>query len=217
MLKILIPALNEERNIESTIEGFKKIFPNAVIVVCNNNSSDNTAENAEKAGAKVIYESRKGKGYAIRRLLKEKADIYVIVDGDDAFYAEDAEKMISLIENKKADMVIGVRKNLNEHNRQNKIVRKITKGMLNYIFRRKYDPDIKDFLSGYRALNYKLAKNLNLNSKGFEIETELTIQALKNQAQIKEIDVHCKKRRYGRQKSSIFNVGFPVLKQLFKK
>lgn len=209
-IRILIPAYNEEKNIEKVVNAFKKI---GQVIVCNNNSTDNTKKQAKKAGAEVIFEKRKGKGYAIRRLLKQKADIYVLVDSDNAFYPENSKKMIDLIKNKKADMVIGKRININTHNKNSILLRNIFLKLLKTIFRIKFRK-VGDFMSGYRAFNNKVKEKLNLKSKGFEIETEITIQTIKNNLKILEIPVKVKPRRAGKQKSNIFNVGFRVLKTI---
>lgn len=209
-VKILIPAMNEENNIRDVVKSFAKI---GEVIICDNKSQDNTTEKAEEAGAKVVFEKRKGKGYCIRRLLEENADIYVLVDGDDAFYAQDCKRMINLIKQGRADMVIGRRTNLNEHNKNSIFLRKVFLRLLAALFRARFGK-IHDFMSGFRAFNGKVKGSLNLTSKGFGIDAEITIRALKNRFKILEIPVRVKPRKYGRQKSNVFNVGMPVLKRI---
>jgi len=188
MIKILVPAYKERENIAKVAKEYSKY-------------------------GKVVVIERKGKGNAVRELLKEKADIYVLVDGDDAFYADDCKKMIGLIEDGKADIVIGKRTNINVHNKNSMFLRSIFLIMLKRLFRAKFG-NIDDFMSGYRAFNDKVKKKLKLKSKGFDIDTEITIQALKNNLRIMEIPVKVRSRRFGKQKSNILNVGFPVLKRI---
>jgi len=169
--------------------------------------------NSFKNYGKVVVIGKKGKGNTVRELLKEKADIYVLVDGDDAFYADDCKKMIGLIEDGKADMVIGKRVDVNVHNKNSTFLRNIFLKLLKFIFKTKYG-DIDDFMSGYRVFNDNVKKKLKLTAKGFDIDTEITIQALKNGLRVVEIPVKVKPRKFGKQKSNIFNVGFPVLRRI---
>jgi hypothetical protein len=188
MIKILIPAFKEGKNIAKAINDFKKY-------------------------GKAIAYGEKGKGNTVRKLLKEKSDIYVLVDGDDAFYAEDCNKMIDLVMNGKADMVIGKRINRDTHNKNSIFLRKMFLSFLELIFRLKYKNNY-DFMSGYRVFNDKVKQKLDLKSKGFDIDTEITIQAIKNKFRIIEVPVKVKPRKSGKQKSNIINVGFPVLKRI---
>ncbi len=210
MVKVLIPSNNEEKNIARVVGNYKLY---GQVVVCDNNSVDRTADIAKNEGAKVIFEKKKGKGYAIRALLREKSDIYVLVDADNAFYAEDCKKMIDLIRRGKADMVIGRRIDVNVHNKNSPILRSIFLGLLKLIFTMKFGK-VDDFMSGYRVFNRKVRDSLRLNSEGFDVETEITIQALKNNFRIIEIHINAKPRRFGKQKSNILNVGLPVLRRI---
>jgi len=207
---ILIPAFNEEKNIEKVVRDFKKL---GSVVVCDNNSDDDTGLSAHKAGAKVVFEKWRGKGYAVRRLLLESSDVYVLVDGDGAFYAEDCVRMVDLIKSGKADMVIGKRVNINTHNKNSMFLRNVFLRLLKIIFRTKFGK-VSDFMSGYRVFSDEVKQGLNLKSKGFEIETEVTIQALRAGFRVVEVPVRVKPRRFGKQKSNIFNVGFRVLKTI---
>lgn len=218
MIKIIIPAKDEERSISKVVKDFKKY---GKVVVCDNNSTDRTAQFAKKAGAKVVFEKRAGKGFAIRMLLKEKADIYCIVDSDDAFYPGDLAKMLNLIKTKKADMVIGKRININAHNKNSIIMRRIFLYLLRVLFNLKFKKYLKknklsDFMSGYRCFSKCIAEKLSLTSSGFDIETEITIQTLRRGFRIVEIPIEIKPRKSGNQKSNILNVGVPVLIRVIK-
>lgn len=186
---ILIPAYNEEKTIGKVVMDFKKQLPEAKIYICDNNSDDKTSEIAEKKGACVLRENRQGKGYALQKLITLKSDIYVVVDGDDTYPAAKIKNLIKPIIEYKADMAIASRKKFNSG-----LVRDfgnffITK-LLNLLFKQK----LHDALSGYRAFNYNLIKNLNLTSKHFEMETEFTIKAIENNFKIVEIPIHYRAR-----------------------
>ena len=134
-IKILIPAYNEEKNIPLVIQSYAKY---GEVVVCDNGSTDKTGYISKKSGAKVVFEGCRGKGHTVRRLLKESADIYVLVDGDDAFYPSDCEKMIQLVREGSVDMVIGKRVNINQHNNNSIFLRGIFLKMLLFLFNLKF-------------------------------------------------------------------------------
>jgi glycosyltransferase involved in cell wall biosynthesis len=210
MPKILVPAYNEEGNIGRVVKDFAR---HGNVVVCDNGSSDRTAEEAKEAGAKVI-KAPKGKGNAVRELLKEDGDVYLLVDGDGAFSHDCLEKVLDPIRRGKADMVIAKRLNIDEHNRKSPFIRRITLRLLQYIFNKRFHDHNKiyDFMSGMRAFTKQVQEKLNLKSNGFGIETEMTIQAIRSGLVVKEVDVLVNPRRHGMQKSNIINVGLPVMR-----
>ena len=212
MIKILIPAYNEQGNISNVVKDFSK-YGN--IVVCDSQSTDNTAEEAGNAGAKVVF-ARRGKGNAVRRLLKEESDIYVLADGDGAFNAEGLPSILGPLRTGSADMVIGKRTNINIHNQNSRLFRRISLKLLQGIFNLRFGKKqkVSDFLSGMRAFKRDVRDRFRLSSKGFGIETEMTIQAIRNNFKIKEVEVSVRSRKHGRQSSNIFNVGVPVLRQV---
>lgn len=178
-IAILIPCLNEELTIEKVIGDFKRHLPDASVVVYDNGSSDNTAKRAGEAGARVIYEPQRGKGNVVRNMFEHiDADIYVLVDGDDTYPAEEVIKLISPVAQGNADLVIGDRLSSSYfsenkrpfHNSGNRLVR----SLVNYLFKRK----LNDIMSGYRVLSRRFVKNFPVMSTGFEIETEMTVFAL---------------------------------------
>lgn len=216
---VIIPTLNEETTIGSVVQDFKKLYEN--VIVCDGNSTDRTREIAKKLGAKVIVQHTKGKGNAIRECFEEiDADIYLLVDGDATYIAEDAPKLIEPIINREADMVIGSRINERMEKgamRKLHIIGNVFFKWLMYLLFKKNVPDI---LSGYRAINKYLIKNISLSSTGFEIETELTIKALNEDYRIKYVPITYK-RRPSTSKSKLNSFGdgyiiFSTIISLFK-
>ena len=220
-IAVLIPCYNESKTIEKVVKDYKKALPEADIYVYDNNSSDGTDEIARKAGAIVKYEYKQGKGNVIRSMFKNiDADCYLMIDGDDTYPAEHAREMCDYVLEGKADMVIGDRLSSTYfkenkrpfHNFGNVLVR----GLINSLFKSK----VKDIMTGYRAFSYDFVKTFPILSKGFEIETEMTIHALDKNMGLKEIPVDYRDRPAGSEsKLNTFSDGFKVLKtiaRLFK-
>lgn len=178
-IAVLIPCYNEAKTVEKVIKDFKKALPEATIYVYDNNSNDGTDEIARKAGAVVRYERKQGKGNVIRSMFREiDAECYIMTDGDDTYPAEDARKMCDLVLNKNVDMVIGDRLSSTyfEENKRpfHNIGNVVVRGLINLIYKSK----IRDVMTGYRAFSYRFVKTFPVLSKGFEIETEMTIHTL---------------------------------------
>ena len=220
-IAVLIPCYNESKTIEKVINDYKEALPEADIYVYDNNSSDGTDKIAKKAGAIVKYEHRQGKGNVIRTMFKEiDADCYLMIDGDDTYPAENAREMCDYVLNDNVDMVIGDRLSSTYfeenkrpfHNTGNKLVR----GLINSLFK----SNVRDIMTGYRAFSYDFVKTFPVLSKGFEIETEMTIHALDKNMQLKEIPIEYRDRPEGSvSKLNTFSDGFKVLKtigRLFK-
>lgn len=220
-IAVLIPCYNESKTIAKVIKDYKKVLPKADIYVYDNNSTDGTDEIARKAGAIVKYEYRQGKGNVIRSMFKDiDADCYLMIDGDDTYPKENAKEMCDLVLEGKADMVIGDRLSSTYftenkrpfHNFGNKLVR----GLINILFK----SNIRDIMTGYRAFSYDFVKTFPVLSKGFEIETEMTIHALDKNFLLKEIPVEYRDRPVGSvSKLNTYSDGFRVLKtiaRLFK-
>ena len=215
-IAVLIPCYNEAKTIEKVVKDYKKVLPEADIYVYDNNSKDSTAELAKKAGAIVRYEYRQGKGNVIRTMFREiDADCYLMIDGDDTYPAENAREMCDSILNGKADMVIGDRLSSTYftenkrpfHNFGNKLVR----WFINKIFKN----NIKDIMTGYRAFSYEFVKGFPILSKGFEIETEMTIHAIDKNFKILEIPVTYRDRPEGSvSKLNTYSDGIKVLKTI---
>ena len=215
-IAVLIPCYNESKTIEKVVKDYKKALPNADIYVYDNNSKDDTDKIAKKAGAIVKYEYKQGKGNVIRSMFKDiDADCYLMIDGDDTYPAENAKEMCDLILDGKADMVIGDRLSSTYfkenkrpfHNLGNVLVR----GLINSLFK----SNIRDIMTGYRAFSYDFVKTFPILSKGFEIETEMSIHALDKNFKLVEIPVQYRDRPSGSvSKLNTFSDGFKVIKTI---
>ena len=210
---IIIPCYNEAQTIKKVIIDFKKVLPHADIYVYNNNSTDNTDKIARSAGAIVKYEYKQGKGNVVRSMFREiEADCYIMVDGDDTYPVEPAVEFEKLILNGEADMVIGDRLSSTYfeendrlfHNTGNRVVRKF----INLFFK----SDLNDIMTGMRAFSYNFVKSFPIQSKGFEIETEMSVFALINNFKIKEIPVEYRDRIEGSEsKLNTYKDGYKVI------
>lgn len=217
-IAVLIPCYNEEKTIEKVIKDAKAALPEAVIYVYNNNSKDRTAEIAEAAGAVVRNEYKQGKGNVIRRMFQEiDAECYIMVDGDDTYPMENAQEMADLVLQRNADMVVGDRLSSTYfeenkrpfHNLGNSLVR----ASINTLFK----TDIQDIMTGYRAFSYRFVKTFPVISKGFEIETEMTIHAVYNNMQVENVVITYRDRPEGSEsKLNTYSDGFKVLWTIFK-
>ena len=215
-IAVLIPCYNESKTIEKVVKDYKKALPEADIYVYDNNSKDHTDEIAKKAGAIVKYEYRQGKGNVIRSMFRDiDADCYLMIDGDDTYPAENAREMCDLVLNGRADMVIGDRLSSTYftenkrpfHNFGNRIVRLLINKLFNN--------HIKDIMTGYRAFSYDFVKGFPVLSKGFEIETEMTIHAVDKNYKLVEIPVTYRDRPEGSvSKLNTYSDGMKVLKTI---
>jgi glycosyltransferase involved in cell wall biosynthesis len=216
MKKIIvgIPCYNEESSIKKVIEDFKRELPEARIFVVDNNSTDRTAEIARNAGAEVFSEKKQGKGFAVQKLFKVfNGDILVLVDGDDTYPAESVKKLLEPVVSEEVEMVVGNRihnKNMKNFSRSHWFGNKFFIKFLNVLFGK--DIKIKDVFSGYRVFSRDFISAVILLSKGFEIESELSIQAIENKLKIKEIDVFYRLRKAGsNSKIKTFRDGVTIL------
>lgn len=213
---VFIPAYNEERAIGKVISDFKRCLPGVDIVVIDNNSQDQTAKIAKDQGAIVLEEKRQGKGFAIRKFFQEiKADIYVMIDADDTYPAEEVQKLLDPILQGEADMTVGTRleqANNETLNLLHQAGNKFFVFFVNFCFRSRF----KDIFSGYRVMTHEFVKNIPLLSSGFEIEAELTIQALERGFRIKEIPVKYRARPAGSySKLRTWQDGWKILLSIF--
>ena len=215
-ISVLIPCYNEAKTIGRVVADFKEKMPHADIYVYDNNSTDNTAELAEQAGAIVRYEHKQGKGNVVRTMFREvDADCYVMVDGDDTYPADFGPRLEQLVLSGKADMAVGDRLSSTYftenkrpfHNFGNVLVRR----MINFLFRAK----LNDIMTGARAFSKDFVKSFPVISKGFEIETEMTIFALDNNFAIKEVPIAYQDRPQGSEsKLNTYSDGLKVLKTI---
>lgn len=217
-IAVLIPCYNEEKTIEKVVTDTKKALPEAVIYVYDNNSTDKTAEIAGRAGAVVRHEYVQGKGAVIRRMFREiDAECYVMVDGDDTYPMEFAPEMVDKVLKYNSDMVVGDRLSSTYftenkrpfHNMGNSLVR----AAINHLF----DCEIKDIMTGFRAFSYNFVKTFPVLSRGFEIETEMTIHAVYNRMQIDNVVIEYRDRPEGSEsKLNTYSDGFKVLFTIVK-
>lgn len=212
-IAVLIPCYNEAQTIEKVVTDFQKVLPEAVIYVYDNNSKDDTAAIAERCGAVVRHEYMQGKGNVIRRMFREvDALCYLMVDGDDTYPAENAPEMARLVLEHNADMVVGDRLSSTYfeenkrpfHNMGNSVVR----GSINWLFKN----DIKDIMTGYRAFSYEFVKTFPVLSRGFEIETEMSIHAVDKNLQVENVVIEYRDRPEGSvSKLNTYSDGIKVL------
>ncbi|MCI8397461.1 MAG: glycosyltransferase [Clostridia bacterium] len=214
---VLIPCYNEELSIEKVVKDFKKELPEAEIYVYDNNSKDKTAEIAEKAGAIVRHEYNQGKGNVVRRMFREvEADIYVMVDGDDTYPAEEVHKLIQPVAKGQADMVIGDRLSNGTYKKENKrMFHDFGNGLVKRAINKLFRSDLRDIMTGYRVFNKIFVKNMPVLSPGFEIETEMSLYALDKRFLIKEIPITYRDRKSGSfSKLNTVSDGIKVVKKI---
>lgn len=210
-ITVAIPCHNEGKTIAKVIADFRQELPEASILVFDNNSSDDTAEIARKNGAEVLFEKKQGKGYVLQKMFQViNADILVLVDGDDTYSAKDIHKLLEPISSGRADTVVGNRLSQNEggFSVSHRFGNMIFKHLLNYLFGTKFS----DILSGYRVMTREFYKGIPLLAKGFEIETELTLQSLERDFHIEEVAIRYKDRPVGsHSKISKFKDGSRII------
>lgn len=212
-IAVLIPCYNEAQTIEKVVTDARNALPDATIYVYDNNSTDGTAEIAEKAGAVIRHEYMQGKGNVIRRMFRDiDAECYLMIDGDDTYPLDCAKDLVDKVLHHQADMVVGDRLSSTYftenkrpfHNFGNSLVR----GSINWLFH----SDIKDIMTGYRAFSYQFVKTFPVLSKGFEIETEMTIHAVFNNMQIENVIVDYRDRPAGSEsKLNTYSDGMKVI------
>lgn len=215
---VLIPCYNESKTIEKVVTDFKRELPEATIYVYDNNSTDGTDKIAEAAGAVVRYEYQQGKGNVIRRMFRDiDAECYIMTDGDDTYPAEYAREMADKVLYRNVDMVVGDRLSSTYfeenkrpfHNFGNSIVR----NSINSLFK----SDIKDIMTGYRAFSYMFVKTFPVLSKGFEIETEMSIHAVDKNLFVENVVIDYRDRPEGSEsKLNTYSDGFKVLRTIFR-
>lgn len=215
-----MPCFNEARTIAKVVTDFRRVLPEATVFVYDNNSTDGTAEIARKAGAVVRHEVRQGKGNVMRTMFRDiTADCFILVDGDDTYPAEAAPAMVEKVLNEHYDMVLGDRLSSTYftenkrpfHNSGNVLVRRL----INLLFLKGRAP-VVDIMTGYRAFSPLFIKSFPILSRGFEVETEMTIHALDKNLNLCAIPIDYRDRPEGSvSKLSTFRDGFKVLWTIF--
>ena len=220
-IAVLIPCYNESKTIKKVVEDYKRILPEATIYVYDNNSSDGTDEIARKAGAVVRYEYQQGKGNVIRRMFREiDAECYIMVDGDDTYPAEYGRKMTDMVLNKHVDMVVGDRLSSTYFEENKRPFHNFGNSLVRWSINALFKSDIKDIMTGYRAFSYQFVKTFPVLSRGFEIETEMSIHALDKNLYVENLVIEYRDRPAGSEsKLNTYSDGIKVLKtiaRLFK-
>ena len=218
IIAVLVPCYNEEKTVAKVVADFRRVLPEAVVYVYDNNSTDRTAELAAAAGAVVRHEYRQGKGNVIRSMFQDiDAQCYLMADGDDTYPAEAARELCDRVLQRGADMVVGDRLSSTYftqnkrpfHNLGNASVRKA----INILF----DNDIKDIMTGYRAFSYEFVKTFPVLSRGFEIETEMSIHAVDKNMNIENVVIDYRDRPEGSvSKLNTYSDGFKVIRTIVR-
>lgn len=217
-IAVLIPCYNEEKTIEKVVMDSFAALPDAKVYVYDNNSTDRTAELAEKAGAIVRREPRQGKGYVLRRMFREiDALCYICVDGDDTYPMDKAPEMARKVLEENVDMVVGDRLSSTYFKENKRPFHNAGNSMVRKTINRLFDCEIKDIMTGFRALSYEFVKSYPVLSRGFEIETEMTIHAVFNEMVIDNVVVDYRDRPDGSDsKLNTYSDGAKVIVTIVK-
>ena len=212
-IAVLIPCYNEEQTVAKVVSDFRKALPDAAIYVYNNNSKDRTVEEALKAGATVRNEYQQGKGEVIRRMFREiEAECYLMVDGDDTYEASDAPKLCAEVLERQADMVVGDRLSSTYFTENKRHFHNFGNSLVRFSINHVFHSDIKDIMTGYRAFSYDFVKTFPVLSRGFEIETEMTIHAIDKRMNIRNVVICYRDRPAGSEsKLNTVSDGIKVL------
>jgi len=213
---VMIPCHNEEMTIGKVIHDARGSLPCAEVCVIDNNSTDRTVEIAEGAGATVIREKRQGKGFAVQSMFSRiEADVYVMVEGDDTYDLQRLPEMVAAIEQDQADMVVGSRLD----NCEKKSFRPLHSSgnqLVAWLISRFFGGNLTDVMSGFRVMSREFVKSITITATGFEVETELTIKALKHHAVIDEMVISYRSRPHGSfSKLNTFRDGVLVIRTIF--
>ena len=217
-IAVLIPCYNESKTIAKVVKDYKEALPEDDIYVYDNNSVDETDKIAKEAGAIVRYERRQGKGNVIRSMFHQiDADCYLMIDGDDTYPAENARQMCDEVLSGGADMVIGDRLSSTYFEENKRPFHNIGNVTVRYLINKLFHSNVRDIMTGYRAFSRDFVKMFPVLSKGFEIETEMTIHALDKNMLLKEIPVTYRDRPAGSvSKLNTYSDGMKVIFTIFR-
>lgn len=195
-LAVLLPCYNEGLSIASVVIGFRKVLPGARIYVYDNNSTDDTGQQAALAGATVVTCRRQGKGNVVRQMFADiEADIYLMADGDGTYDPASAPQMIEALLTERADMVVGTRKNVRAD--AGRAGHALGNSLFNRLYQTLFGRDFTDIFSGYRVFTRRFAKSFPALSAGFEIETEMSVHASTLRLPVVEIETAYGRRTEG--------------------
>lgn len=211
-IAVLIPCYNESKTVEKVVSDFRRVLPDATVYVYDNNSTDGTAELAAGAGAVVRHEYQQGKGNVMRRMFREiDAEAYILVDGDDTYPAEAAPEMVAAVTGRQADMVVGDRLSSTYYTQNKRPFHNFGNDLVRFCTNHLFGGKIKDIMTGYRAFSYQFVKTYPVLSRGFEIETEMTIHALQRNMQVENVVIDYRDRPEGSEsKLNTYSDGFKV-------
>ena len=217
-IAVLIPCFNEEQTIYKVVSEARAALPEATVYVYDNNSTDDTVNQAKNAGAIVRYEHRQGKGYVIRRMFREiDAQCYIMVDGDDTYPMTNVRQMADKVLKDHVDMVVGDRLSSTYFTQNKRLFHNSGNTLVRNTINSLFDCNIKDIMTGFRAMSYEFVKSYPVLSRGFEIETEMTIHAVFNEMDIANVVVDYRDRPEGSvSKLNTFADGFKVLSTIVK-
>jgi glycosyltransferase involved in cell wall biosynthesis len=212
-IAVLIPCYNEAKTIEKVVKDFRRELPEATVYVYDNNSTDGTDEIARKAGAVVRYEHMQGKGNVIRRMFREiDAKVYLMADGDDTYPADHARQMVEPVLKRQVDMVIGDRLSSTYFTENKRPFHNFGNSIVRFFINCFFHSDIKDIMTGYRAFSFNFVKNFPVLSKGFEIETEMSIHAVDKNMSTENVVINYRDRVEGSEsKLNTYSDGMKVL------
>jgi len=210
---VLIPCYNEARTIGKVVSDFRRVLPEATVYVYDNNSGDETAKIAREAGAVIRYEHQQGKGNVIRRMFQEiDAECYILVDGDDTYPAESSKEMSEKVLQEHADMVVGDRLSSTYFEENKRLFHNFGNSIVRWSINKLFKNDIKDIMTGYRAFSYRFVKTLPVLSKGFEIETEMSIHAVDKNMYVDHVIIDYRDRPEGSEsKLNTYSDGISVI------
>lgn len=217
-IAVLIPCYNEEQTIAKVVRDVKNALPEAVVYVYDNNSTDRTVELAKAAGAEVRYEYKQGKGNVIRRMFREiDAECYLMIDGDDTYPLDCARELVDKVLMHNADMVVGDRLSSTYFTENKRPFHNFGNSLMRAGINSLFHSDIKDIMTGYRAFSYEFVKTFPVFSKGFEIETEMTIHAVNYGMQVENVVVEYRDRPEGSvSKLNTYSDGLRVIHKMLQ-
>lgn len=217
-IAVLIPCYNEEQTIAKVVKDVKEALPEAVVYVYDNNSKDRTVELAREAGAVIGYEYKQGKGNVIRRMFREiDAQCYLMIDGDDTYPLDCARELVDKVLCHNADMVVGDRLSSTYFTENKRPFHNFGNSLMRFGINSLFHSDIKDIMTGYRAFSYEFVKTFPVFSKGFEIETEMTIHAVNYSMQVENVVVEYRDRPEGSvSKLNTFRDGMRVIRKMLQ-
>lgn len=217
-IAVLIPCYNEEKTIAKVVTDIREALPEAAVYVYDNNSSDRTAELAREAGAVIRHEYKQGKGNVIRRMFREiEAECYLMLDGDDTYPLDCARELVDKVLCHHADMVVGDRLSSTYFTENKRPFHNFGNSLMRTCINSLFHTDIKDIMTGYRAFSYEFVKTFPVFSKGFEIETEMTIHAVNYNMQVENVIVEYRDRPEGSEsKLNTYSDGIKVIHKMLQ-